>query len=57
VLQRLEEREPWRSQYEHYYMVVVPHQALAKGLFVEMILVDDDPELPVVHIVNAHAQT
>ena len=41
---------------EYYYKVIVPVAGLARGLFVEIELVDDDPELPSVRMVSAHEQ-
>ena len=42
---------------EYYYKVVVPCPDLfKKGIFVELELVDCDPDLPVVMLVNAHEQ-
>lgn len=48
-----------RSEYQDrqfYYKVIVPVEELSAGLFVEMILVDRDPDDPVVWIVNMHEQ-
>jgi len=32
----------------------IPLEVLPRGLFVEIVLDDEDPDLPVVRIVNAH---
>jgi hypothetical protein len=51
--------EETREEYRHarfYYKAVVPVDGLRHGLFVEVVLDDDDPELPSVRIVNAHEQ-
>lgn len=39
-----------------YYKAVVPVEGFLHGLFVELVLDDEDPELPAVRIVNAHEQ-
>lgn len=55
IVQVGEKREEYH-EFEFYYRVVIPVQGLCRGLFVEMILVDDDADFPVVFIVNAHEQ-
>jgi len=58
VRQRREEREPWRNERDYYYCVVIPGvEGMPRGLFVEMILVDEDEDLPEVRLVNAHKQS
>jgi hypothetical protein len=39
-----------------WYRVIVPVEEFTHGLFVEMVLTDDDPDAPAVQIVNAHEQ-
>ena len=39
-----------------YYKVIFPVSEFVRGLFVELILVDQDPDYPSVLIVNAHEQ-
>ncbi len=39
-----------------YYKVILPTSGLRHGLFIEIVLDDDDPELPTVRIVNCHEQ-
>lgn len=41
---------------EYYYKVILPVAELARGLFVELELVDLYPELPSIRIVSAHEQ-
>lgn len=53
VVQVEEKRSEYRER-PFYYKVSVPIEGLAHGLFVEIVLDDEDPELPVVRIVNAH---
>ncbi len=50
-----EQRENWRDLRDYYYwMVIEGIDEFPRGLFVEMVLTDDDEEDPVVHLVNAH---
>jgi|SRR5579884_3040234 len=56
VRARQETREEYRGAYDFWFRVIVPVHEFRHGLFVELILVDPDPELPVVWIVNAHEQ-
>lgn len=51
------ERRPEYNDRRFYYKVIVPVADLPRGLFVEIVLDDDDAELPSVRIVNAHEQT
>lgn len=53
--QVLENRED-RQDYRFYYKAIIPVAGLGRGLFVEMRLIDDDPNDPAVSIVNAHEQ-
>jgi len=53
--QRPETRSEY-SDYRFYYRVIVPVEEFQHGLFVELRLVDDDPDAPAVRIVNAHEQ-
>lgn len=50
------ERRPEYSDRDVYFKAVMPFSELKHGLFVEMILHDEDAELPVVMIVNCHQQ-
>jgi len=57
VRQRRERRERWRDHFDYVYeVVIVPYEDLKRGLYVEMRLVDDDPDVPEVEIVNTHPQ-
>jgi hypothetical protein len=57
VIQVKEKRTLWRDRREYWYKVVVPMPGRFKrGLFVEMELLDPDPELPEVGLLNAHEQ-
>jgi hypothetical protein len=56
IEQRVETREQWKHQREYWYMVLVPFDDFSHGLFVEMELLDDDPEVPVVALLNAHPE-
>jgi len=57
MIDRRPERRPEGEQ-EYWYRVIIPVPGLGfrHGLFVEIILVDEDPEAPAVQIVNAHEQ-
>lgn len=44
------------GDHRFYYKIVVPVAGIRQGLFVELVLIDDDEEYPVVSIVNAHEQ-
>ncbi len=57
IEQRVEEREGWRDQQRYWYKAVIPADGFPRGLFVEIILLDDDPDVPVVALVNAHPQS
>ena len=58
VKQVREVREYWKDLHDYYYKVVLPLEGFQHGLFVELILADyEDPDFPVVIIVNAHPQT
>ncbi len=59
VIQVEETREVWKKRRffnRFYYKVLVPITGLTHGLFVELVLMDDDPDVPSVVIVNAHEQ-
>jgi hypothetical protein len=57
VVQIEEKRDEKRQEgYGFYYKVVIPVPGLPRGLFVELVLIDDDPSDPSVSIVNAHEQ-
>lgn len=55
VSQVVEKRAEYRDQ-PYYYKVILPIAEFSRGLFVEIRLIDRDPEYPVVWIVNAHEQ-
>ena len=40
-----------------YYKAIVPVADFVHGLFIEVVLTDDDADYPSVEIVNAHEQT
>jgi hypothetical protein len=56
VMQILEARPEWREEYKFYYKVILPIEDLKHGLFVEIRLTDDDPDVPTVTLVGAHPQ-
>lgn len=55
-LTQVAEKRPEYQDRQFYYKVILPADELSVGLFVEMILVDRDPDDPVVWIVNVHEQ-
>jgi hypothetical protein len=55
-VQQVEETRPEYSDRRFYYKVIIPITEFRRGLFVEIVLDDDDPELPCERIVNAHEQ-
>ena len=55
LLQVREKRQEYVDR-RFYYKVVLALPELVRGLFVELVLVDDDPDCPAVWIVNAHEQ-
>ncbi len=56
VKQVIETREGHRTHYRFYYKIILPIPDFQHGLFVEMRLIDEDPEFPCVEIVNVHPQ-
>ena len=60
VVQVKEVREPWKDRRDYWYKVIVPMPelpgAFKYGLFVELELVNFDPELPEIRLVQAHEQ-
>jgi hypothetical protein len=57
VIQVKEVRTLWVDRRDFWYKVIVPMPNLfKKGMFVEMELLDDDPDLPEVGLLNAHEQ-
>ncbi len=57
IEQRAEDREFWQGKRDFWYFVVVPIADSPHGLFVEMELIDDDPDVPMVLLLNAHPQS
>ena len=53
---QLPENRPEYADRRFWYRVIVPVDEFTHGLFVEIVLDDDDPEDPAVRIVNAHEQ-
>jgi hypothetical protein len=52
----VENRENWIHRREFWYSITVNIDGFPRGEFVEMELVDNDPEFPVVALLNAHPQ-
>jgi hypothetical protein len=55
IVQISEMRGEYRD-YRYYYKAILPLDGFDRGVFVEMVLVDDDPDFPTVALVNAHPQ-
>jgi hypothetical protein len=53
---QVKEKRLERMDRRYYYKAIVPVPELARGLFVELVLIDDDAKAPAVQIVNAHEQ-
>jgi len=49
-----EETRPDHLDYPFYYKIILKLEDFPRGVFVELRLVDDDRQNPVVHIVSAH---
>jgi hypothetical protein len=56
VEQVAETREPYRHEHVFYYKIIMTIEEFSLPLFVEMVLHDADPDVPMVCIVNAHLQ-
>ena len=54
--ERKQTLEQHREEFPFWYRAVIPVPEFPRGLFVEVILVDDDEEEPFVEIVSAHPQ-
>src|SRR5690348_11105252 len=48
VQQRREDREEWKGDREFWYRVILTVDDFPRGLFVEIVLEDDDEDVPVV---------
>ncbi len=57
IIQVQENGPEWQRLNAYYYKIIIPHKLFPTGLFVELVLIDDDPESPSVWIVNARAQS
>jgi hypothetical protein len=51
-----EETRANHADFEFYYKIILPVDAFSPGVFVEMRLIDEDPDNPAVLIVGAHRQ-
>lgn len=58
LIQVPEKRQEKRDQgFHYYYKAIVPVSELQRGLFVELVLIDDDQDDPAVLIVSAREQS
>ena len=55
-IDRKADHHPEEHSQDYWYRVIVPVEAFPHGLFVKIILIDDDPEAPAVRIVSVHEQ-
>jgi hypothetical protein len=56
-VRQIKETRENRAHRDYYYKIILPMpDVFKKGLFIEMELVKNDPELPEVVLVNAHEQ-
>jgi hypothetical protein len=53
---QVKETRPAYDDRPFYYKVILPMDGLKYGLFVEIVLDDDDSDLPAVRMVNCHVQ-
>src|SRR5262245_20416309 len=56
VIVQVVEHRPEYDDRPFYYKAIVPVAGLRHGLFIEIVLDDDDPDVPAVRIVNCHEQ-
>lgn len=56
-VKQVKETRPHFSHRDYYYKVVFPEPGFKHGIFVEMELIEEDPDLPGVTIFNAHPQS
>jgi hypothetical protein len=56
IEQRVEDREEWKNRRDYWYFAIVPVAEFTRGLFVELELTDDDPDVPIVSLLNAHPE-
>ena len=56
TIQQIKEQRSEYAEFEYYYKLILPVPDFTHGLFVEIRLVDADPDCPSVHLVNAHPQ-
>jgi hypothetical protein len=55
-VEQVPEKRPHFGHREYYYKAIIQEPGSKHGLFVEMELTHDDPELPSVTLLNAHPQ-
>ncbi len=54
--QARERRENHSEEFDFVYHAIFPVDGFKYGLYVEIVLLDSDPEVPVISLVNAHPQ-
>lgn len=55
-IDRRADPHPEGHSQDYWFRVIVPVEGFTHGLFVRIVLVDDDPEAPAVRIVSVHEQ-
>lgn len=55
-IRQVVEKRPEFQNYRFYYKAILPLDGFVQGVFVEIVLVDDHIDVPVVRLVNAHPQ-
>jgi hypothetical protein len=55
-LSQVREKREEHADHRFYYKAVIAVPGFVRGLFVEVVVVDDDSDCPAVLIVNAHEQ-
>lgn len=53
-IEQMVEKRPQYRHRDYWYRAVIPVPDLLRGLFVEIVMDDPDPDCPAVLIVNAH---
>jgi hypothetical protein len=56
IVEQVPETRDDYSFRKYFYKAILPVSEFRHGLFVEIVLINDDPELPGVLLVNAHEQ-
>lgn len=55
-IDRRADPQPEEHSQDYWYRIIIPVVGFTDGLFVKIVLTDDDPEAPAVRIVSIHEQ-